>query len=594
MDVPRGFANRVTRPTSAGLLRLSLVGVLFVASLPAGVLASGGGTPATDGSLPVGPLSAGGQLAVNWALTGTATADSFPGNASNAISGDASNPWCADWSPWPSHLTVDLGRTQQLDGVGITVDNASNGTPTSARASISLATQAGQWQPVSVAQSIALDAGSPIYIPLRSGFTVPARYAQLTVYSSGANPVCIGQFRLFGHVPANMALGHDVSFTSNELAAGNKFTDNGLSRNPISILASHGANWARLRLWVNPPAGYSDLNTDLSIARMIRAAGMKLYLDIHYSDFWADPGKQCIPAGWPTTLSGLTSQVQSYTRNVIAAFAAQGTPVDMVSIGNEVTEGMLWSYDSASAGDWQNFTCANSASSVGGLHWSTDTSATGWDSFTQLLKAGVAGAKAGNPGHHSLQIVIHTDLGGGLTPFGHDDTARSQYFYSQIQAAGVPFDVIGVSYYPIYQGSLSGMRKTVNNLATLFNKPIVLGETQYPWTLADGNNLGNSVWQQSQLVNGYPDSAGGQLSMANDELSILAAVPNGLGMGDFYWEPEWIPGVPWAPGASGGPTTNQTLFDFQGRTLPSIGIYQDPVKVCMAYSPLSVPCVIGR
>ena len=138
------------------------------------------------------------------------------------------------------------------------------------------------------------------------------------------------------------------------------------------------------------------------------------------------------------------------------------------------------------------------------------------------------------------------------------------------------------------------MRKTVNNLATLFNKPIVLGETQYPWTLADGNNLGNSVWQQSQLVNGYPDSAGGQLSIANDELSILAAVPNGLGMGDFYWEPEWIPGVPWAPGASGGPTTNQTLFDFQGRTLPSIGIYQDPVKVCMAYSPLSVPCVIGR
>jgi arabinogalactan endo-1,4-beta-galactosidase len=74
----------------------------------------------------------------------------------------------------------------------------------------------------------------------------------------------------------------------------------------------------------------------------------------------------------------------------------------------------------------------------------------------------------------------------------------------------------------------------------------------------------------------------------------VAAVPNGLGMGAFYWEPEWIPGVPWAPSASGGPTTNQTLFDFQGRTLPSIGIYQDPVKVCMMYSPLNVPCVIGR
>jgi arabinogalactan endo-1,4-beta-galactosidase len=171
----------------------------------------------------------------------------------------------------------------------------------------------------------------------------------------------------------------------------------------------------------------------------------------------------------------------------------------------------------------------------------------GLGSFTQLLKAGIAGAQAGNPRHHSLSIVIHTDLGGGITPYGHDDTARSQYFYSQLEAYGVPFDVIGLSYYPIYQGSLSGMRKTVNNLATVFDKPIVLAETQYPWTLADGNNLGNSVWQPSQPVNGYVDSAGGQLSMVNDQLSILAAVPNGLGMGDFYWEPEWIPGVAWAP-----------------------------------------------
>lgn len=596
MDVPRSLDYRVTRRTFAGLLRLFVVAALCALCLPSGAQASGAATPATDGSLPGGPVgSVSGQLAINWALSGTATADLSPGTASNAISGDAANPWCAAWSPWPAHLTVDLGRTRQLDGLGITVDNASDGTPTSARASISLATQAGQWQPVSAAQSIALDAGAPIYIPIRSGLTVAARYAQLTVYSSGANPVCIGQFRLFGPASASsMALGDDVSFTSNELAAGATFTDNGIPMNPISILAIHGANWARLRLWVNPPAGYSDLNTDLGIARMIRAAGMKLYLDIHYSDFWADPGKQCIPAGWPNTLSGLISKVQSYTQNVIAAFAAQGTPVDMVSIGNEVTDGMLWSYDSASAGDWVDFTCTNSATGVGGLQWSSDTSATGWDNFTQLLKAGVAGAKAGNPARHTLLIAIHTDLGGGMTPYGVDDTARSQYFYSQLQAYGVPFDVIGLSFYPIYQGSLSGMRTTVDNLATVFNKPIILAETEYPWTLADGNNQGNSVWQPSQLINGYPDSAGGQLSLVNDELSILAAVPNGLGMGDFYWEPEWIPGVAWAPGGQGSPDTNQTLFDFQGRTLPSIGIYQDPVKVCMMHSPLDVPCVIGR
>ena len=77
---------------------------------------------------------------------------------------------------------------------------------------------------------------------------------------------------------------------------------------------------------------------------------MKLFVDIHYSDFWADPGKQCIPAGWPTDLSGLTQKVQSYTQQVISAFAAQGTPVDMVSIGNEITNGMLWASSTSPPG----------------------------------------------------------------------------------------------------------------------------------------------------------------------------------------------------------------------------------------------------
>jgi len=141
------------------------------------------------------------------------------------------------------------------------------------------------------------------------------------------------------------------------------------------------------------------------------------------------------------------------------------------------------------------------------------------------------------------------------------------------------------------------MRTTVDTLATQFQKPIVLAETQYPWTLADGNSLGNTVWEASQLIDAYPDSPGGQLSMVNDELSILAAAPGGLGMGDFYWEPEWIPGVSWAPYPTppgpGSPDTNQTLFDFQGRALPSVGIFQDPVKICASYNPYNVPCVIG-
>ena len=144
------------------------------------------------------------------------------------------------------------------------------------------------------------------------------------VWDSGATPVCIGEFRLFGPDPAaaSMMLGSDLSFTPQELNAGAVFTDNGVPGNPANITAQNGAGWARLRLWVNPPAGYSDLADDLTFAKTMKAAGLKLYLDLHYSDFWADPGKQCIPAGWPTTLSGLTAKVQSYTQGVIAAFAA--------------------------------------------------------------------------------------------------------------------------------------------------------------------------------------------------------------------------------------------------------------------------------
>ncbi|HTT92368.1 MAG TPA: glycosyl hydrolase 53 family protein [Acidimicrobiales bacterium] len=539
---------------------------------------------------------------INWALSGQATAATSQADnpAQNAVDGDAATSWCTD--SWPDTLTVDLGQIRNLDGIGITLDNASS----SASASVSLATQPGDWQVVPSARNIALDPGNPMYVPLgpagggggggqpsAGNATVPARYAQLTVYDSGSAPVCVGEFRLFGPDPAaaGMMLGADLSFTAQELAAGAVFSDNGAPANPIDIMADNGAGWARLRLWVDPPPGYSDLATDLGLARTIKAAGMKLYLDIHYSDFWADPGKQCIPAGWPTDLTGLTAKVQSYTQQVISAFAAQGTPVDMVSIGNEITNGMLWAPSSAPPGP--DFGCTGPG--VGGLTWTGDTSATGWGNLAQLLKAGVAGADAGNPPGHKLLIAIHTDLGGGETPYGANDTEKSQYFYSQLESYGVPFNVIALSYYPLYQGSLSGMRATVDNLASRFGKPVVLAETEYSWTLANGDALGNDTWQPSQLVDGYPASPGGQLSFVNDELSILAAVPNGLGAGLFYWEPEWIPGVSWAPDASppGTPDDNETLFDFQGRALPSIGIFANPVQICASANPFTVPCVVG-
>ena len=260
--------------------------------------------------------------------------------------------------------------------------------------------------------------------------------------------------------------------------------------------------------------------------------------------------------------------MQSYTQQVISAFARQGTPVDMVSIGNEIRNGILWP--------------------VGEINC---TSCGGWDNLAQLLKAGVAGAQAGNPAGHKLLVMMHYDQGG--------NNALSSAFYTQLTSLGVPFDVIGLSYYPFFHGAISAMRANVDELATQFHKPIVIAETQYPWTLANGNSpigdsTGNFVWQTSQLSPGYPASPGGQLSFVTDELSILAQVPDGLGAGLFYWAPDWIPGVPWEPGTGiGSPNVNLTLFNFEGAALPSIGIFGNPADVCERSAPGSSPCVVG-
>ncbi len=511
------------------------------------------------------PASAGSAPTINWALSGQATANSVESGdpASNAIDGDAGTDWCT--SSWTGSLVVDLGQVRSLSDLGITLDAASP----SADATIQVATQAGDWQGVPAARNVALDPGNPMYVPLPRG--TRARYAQLTVYSDTGADVCVGELRTYGPDPAaaGMDLGADLSFTPQELAAGATFTDHGRKASPVTIMRDNGANYVRMRVWVDPPPGYSDLASDLALARAVHAAGMKIYLDIMYSDFWADPTKQNIPAAWAgQDLAQLTATVQSYTQQVIGAFAHQGTPVDMVSIGNEIRNGILWP--------------------VGEVD---PTTGAGDDNLATLLKAGVAGARAANPPGHKLLVMMHYDQGG--------NNQLSQDFYQNLVSRGVPFDVIGLSYYPFFHGTISAMRQNVDALATQFHKPIVIAETQYAWTLANGNNAigdstGDFVWETSQISAGYPASPGGQLSFVTDELSILAQVPDGLGAGLFYWAPDWIPGVGWEPGAGiGSPNVNLTLFNFEGAALPSIGIFRNPAAVCASYDPSEVPCVIG-
>ncbi len=491
--------------------------------------------------------------ALNVAIVGTATGSSGsppspPSPAPQAIDGDASTQWCA--TQWTGSVTVDLGSVRTLDGFGLTLGD----TATTALANISAGTDPNSLQPVPDLQQQTPPAGKPMYWPLPG--TIRARYVKIDVTDNDGTPPCIGEFRAFSPMPASVLpfRGADLSFEPQEEAAGAHFTDGGVPGSALSILNHHGLNYVRLRLWVDPPPGYSNLASDLKMAQRIKAAGDRLYLDIHYSDFWADPQHQDIPASWQgQDLAQLTATMESYTRSVIQAFAAQGTPVDMVSIGNEIRNGILWP--------------------VGQVNWTADT---GWSNLVQLLKAGVAGAHEGNPAGHKLLVMLHFDEGG--------NNADSVRFFDHMIQGGVPFDVIGLSYYSFFHGHLNAMRNNVDDLATRYGKPIVIAESQYAWTLAAGDSTGNFVWQTSQLERGYPANPGGQESFYNDALSILAQVPHHLALGLFYWEPEWIPGVGWEPGA-GTPNDDLTLFSFTGKALPSVGLFQSPLTVCEHFDP---------
>jgi arabinogalactan endo-1,4-beta-galactosidase len=265
---------------------------------------------------------------------------------------------------------------------------------------------------------------------------------------------------------------------------------------------------------------------------------MQFLLDLHYSDFWADPGHQDTPAAWQgQDLATLATTVQKYTRNVVATLSAQGTPPDIVQIGNEVTGGMLWPQGQLYVGSQQR-----------------------WVEFTTLLKAGIAGARKGAPEGHKPQIMLHIDRGG--------DLGGTQWFYDHMLQYGVKFDMIGLSYYSYWHGSLSDVRWNLDNTAARYGKPIVLVETAYPWTFNDYDGHPNIIGASTTPLR-YPVSPEGQALFISDLLSLVARTPSRLGLGVVYWEPAWIPGVGWKIG-EGNAWENQAVFDPQGNALPSV------------------------
>lgn len=334
--------------------------------------------------------------------------------------------------------------------------------------------------------------------------------------------------------------GADISTALLVEAAGHRFSADGHTGPIERLLAGRGANAVRLRLWVQGPAGYGDEASALALARRARDAGMRIYLDLHYSDRWADPRHQEVPPSWRgDDLAALAQHVHDYTAHLVAEFARQGTPADLVQTGNEISAGLLWP--------------------LGRL--APDRADGGWPGLLDLLRAAVAGVHDGSPPEHRPAIVLHTDRIG--------DPTGSHAFFDRLSDAGLPFDVIGLSYYPFWHGPLALLRSTMTDLAERYRLDVLVAETGYPWTMAGGDPvLGVAAPDRLPEVDRFPPTPGGQSAYFEALREVIGQVPNGRGLGFVVWEPGWLAGVGWQPGAT-APFTNLTLFDQSGRLLPA-------------------------
>ena len=329
-------------------------------------------------------------------------------------------------------------------------------------------------------------------------------------------------------------LGADVSTAQRSLDLGAKYYNaGGVAQDPLDILKVDGVNYVRLRIWNNPVSGYNNKAKVLAYAKTVKAKGLKLLVDFHYSDTWADPGVQTKPAAWASHgISQLQTDVYNYTYDVCTSLKAQGTTPDSVQIGNEINVGMLWNDGKIINNDFTN--------------------------LSLLLKSGYNATKACNSG---TQVIIHTA--------DADSDSNARWFYDGLRAKGVPWDITGLSYYCMWHGTLANMTSVVADVKSRYGKPVIIAETAYPFTTANADSTGNSV---TTSCSGYPVTWAGQ---ASEFAAVQTAARSGGAIGVFYWEPTWyaIKGNGWDPAninGTGDGWDNMATFDWTGHVNPNI------------------------
>jgi arabinogalactan endo-1,4-beta-galactosidase len=312
---------------------------------------------------------------------------------------------------------------------------------------------------------------------------------------------------------ADYAVGADLSFLKQAEDRGRSFKDMGAAKPGLEIFKDHGYNWIRLRLFHTPTDLPNNLQYTIALAKDAKKRGYRFLLDYHYSDTWADPGKQFLPKAWEgMSHTQLVQAVFEYTKQTMSAFHEAGVLPDMVQIGNEVVNGMLWP-DGRLPGKWDN--------------------------FADLVKAGVAGVNAGTGDAPRPRIMIHIDRGG--------DKIRTKYFFDKLNSYQIDYDVIGQSYYPWWQGSLNDLRENMVFMALEYKKDIIVVEAAYNWMPAE----------YKKAPGPFPETPEGQKQFLDEVNRVVQETPNGLGQGVFWWEP-----------AVTGPLGSRGFFDEAGNALP--------------------------
>lgn len=339
----------------------------------------------------------------------------------------------------------------------------------------------------------------------------------------------------------------------------------------LTILKNHGVNWIRLRVWNNPYSqaagtagntGFCDIKKAKEISVRAKALGMKVLIDFHYSDTWADPADQNLPAAWDkyaNDANALADVVYDFTKRSLTILKEAGATPDMVQIGNEIDSGMFLKKSDGTTG-------AFSKSALP----------------TFLAKASAAVDDVDS----NIKVMIHTtSRNSGNNAEGVLDLLNSSIY-----------DVIGLSYYPFYDhGTLETLATTIQSLKSTYDKEVVIAETSFAWTVdwVDGKNdtVDNILWYYSNnagldiaKTNLVPYSEDGTLSLITQDerncvdatiqnqaeviRTIMEVSANAGAKGIFYWGGELV-----STTSIGSNWENQALFDLDGKVLPSIDVF---------------------